>query len=345
MAGKTTTDYSALVKKLRAEGPGRLYLLWGEETYLRDSFFEEIKKCCLDGSADDFNYRRLEMPTPDLQALTEAVNAVPFFAERTLVELRGLDLNKCREEEARALGELFADIPDYCTLVLIPDIGFSPDGRLSIIKNLRKAGEALEFTPQGASLLVSWIVKRFSSFGKQIDRREAEHLIFVSGSLMNTLILEIEKIAAYAKGERISGEDIDAVAQKQLETNVFEMTDKLSARDFDGAAAILADLLAGKQAPIMLLAVIGQQMRRLYAAKLAAETGQGRDYIAQVCGIKYDFITNRLISGARGFSLEGLRQAVCLCAEYDYKMKSSSSDDEELLRELLIRLSLGVRND
>lgn len=342
MAKKDTTDYSALVKKLREDGPEHIYLLWGEETYLRDSFIDEIKKACLDGAADDFNYRHLEMPVCDAQALSDAVNSVPFFSERTLVELRALDLNKCREEDARALGEIFGDMPDYCTLVIVPDIGFSPDGRLSLIKVVKKYGSSIEFTPQSESLLLSWIAKRFQSCGKRIDRENSEYLIYVCGSLMNTLILEIEKISAYAQGETVSREDIDAVAQRLPEADVFEMTDMIAAGNFDGAASKLADLLASKQHPIMILAIIGQQMRRLYTAKTAVQYGKGREYISKACGIKFDFITNRLISAARGFSMDSLRNAVCLCAEYDYKMKSSSADDEELLRELLIRLS--VRN-
>ena len=54
-AGKTEkTDYGALIRALRENGPERLYLLWGEEDYLRESFFSELKKTCLSGGADDF---------------------------------------------------------------------------------------------------------------------------------------------------------------------------------------------------------------------------------------------------------------------------------------------------
>lgn len=344
MAKKETTDYSALVRSLKANGPERLYLLWGEESYLRDSFLDEIKKQCLDGSADEFNYRRLEMPSANPQALAEAVNSVPFFSERTLVELRGLDLNKCSEEDSKALAEIFSDIPEYCTLACVPDIGFSPDGRLTLIKNIKKYGQSIEFTPQGAGLMLNWISKRFASHGKTISRADAEYLLFVSGSLMNTLIPEIEKISAYCQSENVTKSDVDAVAQRIPEANIFDMTDCIAARDFDGAAAILAELLAAKEHPIMLLAMIGQQLRRLYAAKLAQESGKGRDYIAQACDIKYDFIINKLAAAARKFSAEHLRRSVSLCAEYDCKMKSSSIDDEELLRELLLKISIGEKD-
>ena len=38
---------SAEIKKLKEEGPERLYLLWGEEDYLRDSFLQTLREICV----------------------------------------------------------------------------------------------------------------------------------------------------------------------------------------------------------------------------------------------------------------------------------------------------------
>jgi DNA polymerase-3 subunit delta len=273
------------------------------------------------------------------------VNAVPFFAERTLVEVRGFDVNKCRENAAEVLRGIASDIPDYCTTVFIMDTGYEPDGRLAAVKTLKKYGKSVEFTAQEQSQLLRWIARRCEAGGKQIGRSEAEHLIFCSGSLMNRLILEIDKLTAYAKDESITRADIEAVVERLPEADVFNMTDCLSRGDFDAAAAIMAELLQMREHPIMLLAMIGQQMRRLYTARLAIDRGLGRDYVAKVCDIKFDFIVNKLLAGAKGFTLPQLARAVELCAEYDYRMKSSGADDEELLCDLLLRLALGETDD
>jgi len=57
------------------------------------------------------------------------------------------------------------------------------------------------------------------------------------------VMAEIEKIAAYAKGERITRADIDAVAAPVLEAQVFDMTRAVSRGDFDRAAELLGQLL------------------------------------------------------------------------------------------------------
>lgn len=334
-------NYNAVVRELREQGPKQLYLLWGREDYLREAYLAQLRQLCLPSGEDDFSYRRFDGPALELHALADAVDAVPFLAERTLIEVRGYDTNKCREGDVERLLAILSDIPDYCTLVFVMDTAFEPDGRLKVTKAFQKHGTVLQFTAQGGDALVSWVRKRFASFGKQIATEDAHQLILISGGLMNHMIPEIEKLAAYVTGDTVRRADIDAVAHKLPEAVVFEMTDRLAARDNDGAMAILAELLADKaNTPIFLLSVIGQQMRRLYAAKAAQQSGLGTAYVCEVCGIRYDFIATKLLQSARRFSMKSLEDAVCLCAETDYAMKHSGADNTELLKDLLLRIAV-----
>ena len=106
MAKKTKRDekfnYNASVSALRAEGPAGLYLIWGPEDYLADRFFEEIKKLCITSEADDFSYRRLDERDFSALSLREAVDSVPFLSERSLVEVRGVDINKLKDADPKA---------------------------------------------------------------------------------------------------------------------------------------------------------------------------------------------------------------------------------------------------
>ena len=335
------TDYVAVLRELKDKGPTRLYLLWGAEDYLRDSFFEELKRLCLDGGSGDFNYHRLPGSPLNLQKLTEAVDAVPFMGNKTLIEVRNFEVNAVKEDDVERLKSIISDVPDYATLVFILPTGIEPDGRLSTFKNFKKLGSAIEFTTQPQSLLLNWITRRFQALGKSIGRVECEKLIFNSGELMTRLIPEIEKIAGYAKGEAVTVQDIDKTAQRIPEASVFEMTDRLSEKDFDKAAYLLAELMQSGEHPIKILAMIGFQMRRLYAARLALDKGLGRDYIMESCGISYPFLADKLLKAATGFSKERLKRAVEYCAESDYRMKSSSEDDEDILKELLLRVAVG----
>ena len=333
-------NYNQEVRRLKEEGPERLYLLWGPEDYLREYYLGELKKVCIPEGEDSFSFRRLNGPELDVDALREAVDAMPFMTERSFVEIRDVDWNRLKESDA--LLKVLGDLPDYCTVALVQGAAFEPDGRLKTIKALRALARELKFTSQSQEALIRWISKRFAAAGKGVELEAAQRLIFVSGDLMNRLIPEIEKVAAYAKGEKVTAADVDAVASHIPEAVIFELTDCISRKEFNVALSILAELLSDKNSePIAMLGMLGVQMRSLYAARLAIEKNLGTSFLLDSGAEKYDFRARKTIQAARGFTREQLRRAVEICAETDYRMKSSGADDAALFQEAVLRIAAG----
>ena len=336
----TKLNYPAEIRELKNHGPENLYFLWGPEDYLREQYLVQLKKICLPEGEDSFSFRRINGPELDPLVLRQAVDAMPFLTERSFVELRDVDLNKL--SQADACLEVLSDIPEYCTVAFLQSAQFEPDGRMKFVKGLRSEAKEIKFTPQTQGMLTDWIVRRFAAAGKGIELGAAQRLIFISGDLMSRLIPEIEKIAAYAKGPKVTETDVDAVANHIPEAVVFEMTELIAQKKYNYALKILSELLSDKNnEPIMMLAVLGQQMRKLYAAKLAYKKNLGTKYVMDVCSIKYDYIASKLVTAARGFSAAQLKRGIELCAEADYKMKSSSGDAKELLKEVVLRIAAG----
>ena len=346
MAKKSSKDekklnYVAEIKKLEEEGPRNLYLMYGPEDYLREQYLIRLKKLCLPDGEDGFSYRRINGPELDAVELAQAIDAVPFMSERTFIELRDVGINKLRQAEE--IVKLLADIPEYCTIAFVQPGGYEPDNRLKQVKAIREHGYSMNFVQQSQSQLYGWVGRRFAAAGKSVDFDAVQRLIFISGDLMNRLIPEIEKIAAYAKGERVTVSDVDAVAHHIPDADIFSITEFIAKKEYNNAVEILSELLADKSnEPIFILAILGKQMRQLYAAKLALEQGMDISKLMEKCKIKYEFVAKKLVSAARAYELEQLRTSLELCAEADYKMKSSSVDDRELLKELVIRIAAGA---
>ena len=336
-------DYGALTKELKTNGPGTLYLLWGEEDYLLQDFLKKLRDACLEGGAGDFDAKRLDGPNPDVRDVEEALDAMPFFGGRTFLELRGFDVNKCRDEK---MAKVLADIPEWCTVAIVLPTDTAPDGRLNFVKQLKKTGKAVEFTSQDASLLYSWIRRRCEAHGKKIGRETMDRLTFLSGDLMTRLVPEIEKLCAWAKDEYITVEDVEAVAHHIPEADVFRMTDCIAKKDYDGACDLLAELLAGDEEPIMILGLIGSQIRSLYAAKLAEVSGRGPAFAKEILGTNSDYRVRLVTDAARKFSLDALTRDVQLCAEYGMKTREQGAvlTDVEALKELLIRFAMENRH-
>ena len=269
MAVKKKSGDDAGYKKFRADlaagNLGNVYLFYGEETYLREFYLAEVKKQLVPPGFEAFNFHRLEGKGLTVQALTEAAEAMPMMAGRTMVQVTDYDPYKLPEEQRNALVALLSDFPSHCCLIFVYDqLPYAPN---KTVKTLCKAIDAhvsvVQFDKQSRSDLLNWVTRRCKACGKSIDNQTAEHLIFTCGSLMNTLIPEIEKVSAYAKNERVTKADIDAVAAPVLEAQVFDMTGAVSKGDFDRAAEVLGSLLRLQEEPFMLLALIGKELVKL----------------------------------------------------------------------------------
>lgn len=333
-------NYVAELRHLNEAPPERLYFMWGPEDYLREDYLTRLRQKCLPEGDDGFSYKKMDQAEIDADELRIALDSMPFMTDMTFIEIRGAELNSAKNGDE--LLKVLSDIPDYCTVALVQNAQFEPDGRLKLIKGIRAAAKEMKFVQQSQEQLINWVRRRFAAAGKTIELDAIQRLIFVGGDLMNRLIPEIEKIAAYAKTERVTVEDIDAVANRLPEADVFSITNLIAQKKNNQAMSTLADLMSDKSnEPVFLLAVIGAQMRKLYAARLAIEKNLGTKYVMDSCSIRLEFIARQLISSARGYTLPSLIRAIELCAETDYRMKSSGENAEALLRETVMRIALG----
>ena len=335
-------DYIAEIKKLKSDGPQRLYLLRGSEDYLRESFLDTLKKTVLPDGDDGFSYKRFDGPEIDPVDFSSAVDLMPFLSDRTMIELRDIDFNKC--EEADELCNIISNIPEYCTVVFVIPAGYETDGRLKLIRAIKKAGCELIFEAQPQTLLFNWIDKRFAARGKKIGSKEKMRLVSISGDLMNRLIPEIDKISAYTYGEEVQISDIDAVADKIPEAQAFDMINLIGEKKYDDAFAVLTELVkSSDNSPVAMISALGYQLRRTFGTKLMLCSECGKRDIMDFFNIRYDFVYDNMVVSAKKFSFDSLINGIEACVSAELRMKSSSSDDNEVFRDAMLSLMTGIK--
>lgn len=314
---------------------GRLYLLYGEESFRRDAAVGILKDRLIDPALSEFNLSRFEGKTLTAEALSEALSRPPMMAERTLILVRDLDVYR-----SKWLEPLLADIPDYACLVFLYDaLVCKPDARTKIHAALKKYGEIAEFTPAPPDELSAWIRSRAKGLRTRIGPNEVRYLVARCGGLMQGLAGEIDKLCVYAgEGAVVTERDIDAATCALPEAQVFRLCDALSERSGRAALRLLYELEDAREDAIPTLALIGRQMRNLYTARLVLDAGGRSAEVAELCRLHQDFQVNSLMRAARRLRTPALRQALRLCAEADEALKTSRGEDFELLTELVLAL-------
>ena len=338
---KSSEAYQKFKADLSAGTVGCAYIFYGEESYLREYYLGELRKKLVPAGFEEFNYHRLEGKDLTVQALTEMAEAMPMLSERTLIVVTDFDIFKLGEEQREKLIALLEDIPPYCCLVFVYDtVAYKPNKTMKkLCKAIGDHVQAVEFRAQDSNDLITWIARRFRALDKEIDRQTAEYLIFTCGGLMTGLVPEISKIAAYAKGKAITQKDIDDVADPVLSAEVFKLSDAVLQGNYDLAASILGDLLKMQTEPIMILAALGSQLRRIYTARLAIDSGKDKYWLMELWDMKSDYPAKLLLSAAKRTTADWCADAVKMCQVLDRRMKSEKGIDAAgELKLLLVRL-------
>jgi DNA polymerase III subunit delta len=336
--------YEALKLAIKNKQLGKLYVFHGEERYLLENALLQIRKLLVDGDFADFNYKKFTGSGITVDALAAACDMLPVFAERTFLEVNDFDIFKANDEAKQKLIALISDLPDYVCLIFVYDVvEYAPDGRQKLAALFKSTANIVEFNVQEQSQLIKWIKKHFLEIGKKIDTPTAEYLAFITGGLMTSLNLEINKVGSSTNEETITREHIDAVVTPVLDAVIYELTDYIVSGDFNNAAHVLQDLLSMREVPHKLMYSIAMKLRQLMAARLCIESGLGEKKLMELCAIRFDFQARNLLTSARKATLDECRRAVIYSTQAAYRM-NSGSDPEDQLIELLIRLAENRRS-
>ena len=159
--------FQTLKQQIRQRQPGRLYFFHGEEKFLLNYYLQQLKKILVEELTESFNFHRLNNENFDLRTLADAVESLPMMAEHTFVWVDEIDIFKLPEDDRNKLTELFADIPDYCTVVFTYETTqWKLDKRYKKLSEaVQQNGTVVEFAKQSQRELVNWISRHFAAEG------------------------------------------------------------------------------------------------------------------------------------------------------------------------------------
>lgn len=340
-AEKNTAGKAQLIRDLKNGTFAPLYLIYGEESYLKEYYLRQLREKVVDQTFADFNLIELEGKGLTPEQLSEAIDSYPAMAEKKLVIVTDFDLFKPPAGFSVQLPSLLTDLPDYLCLVFYYDIlEGKPDKRTKLYKQLEKSACFAEFSRMEEKELVAWIERRVRALGRVIAPDDASYMIFLCGNDMTNLAGEIDKAAAHSTTGEIKKYNIDAVCSPVLDAVVFDLTDAITAGKFARAVALVGELIAQKNNEVMIFTTITRHIQRLYAAKLCAEARAGEKQLMEMIGSKSPYYARQLQNAARRVSLSWLRRAASLCAETDAALKGSAVDRQKQIELALLQTAV-----
>lgn len=304
-----------LQQKLQQGIIEHVYLLCGEEAYLRRMCEERIRKACIRDD-DTMNYHLFEDKNIPVAEIIDLAQTMPFFADKRLIVMRNTGFFK------GACDELVDYIPQVSPTTCMLFVEEEADKRTRLYKAVKKHGRVVECKRQDEKALTVWIASRLKKEDRQITQQDLRFFLEKTGMDMDIISQELEKLVCYTLGRNvITAQDIEEVCTSQITNHIFDMINAMAEKQLQKALNLYYDLLALKEAPLKILALINRQFNLLMQVKDLQRLGRTRGEIASQLGLP-PFVVGKYISQSAGFTLAQLYQALgdSVQAEEDVKM-------------------------
>ena len=273
-----------------------VYLLYGEEAYLKKQYKDRMTKAILpDG--DIVNYAYYEGKGINPGELIDLAETMPFFAERRLIVVENSGFFKNATPE---LADYIKTMPDTTCFIFVEN---EVDKRNRLYKAVKDKGRVVELGRQDEKTLLYWIGAQVKREGKLIKTSTAQYLVERTGTDMENLEKELEKLFAYTLDEKeITPAAIDEICTAQISNKIFEMVEAVAAKHQKKAMDLYYDLLALKEPPMRILYLLSRQFKQLMEVKALCIKGMDKSQIAKTVGI-HPFVAGKYMSRCRSFGL------------------------------------------
>jgi DNA polymerase III delta subunit len=308
------------------------YAIWGEDRATAERAAARlVARVGEEGGMPPERMRAEETPAEEVAAACEALS----FAGPRLVLVE--DADAWRAGDAAALvAYLAAPNPGSC-LALLSSGALTP----KLVEAVAAVGTVLHYGPDPKDRgrkRTAWFVDHFAkevgraggSVSPAVARRAVERVMVDAqrgrgdGVTALELTREAEKLAAYADGEPITGEMVEALVPRHPDAKSYELADALTRGDGGAAYDVLQDLATGDHpvAPILVQVQLANHFRRLATVQAMGDVSAAE--AGRAAGVGSPYAAQRLLEQARALSPSVVQGAVARCAALELELRVSS---------------------
>ncbi len=309
-----------------------VYLLYGDEAYLKNLYKNRLKNALI-AKTDTMNLQRYEGKGISIPEVIDQAETMPFFAEHRLLLLENTELFKGAGGD---LADYLPSMPTETVMVFVED---EVDKRSRMYKAVKNLGRVAELSHQNEKVLTNWVLRSLQKENVKITRSGMELLLERVGNDMENLSHELEKLVAFTWGrEGITAEDVKEICTEQTENKIFDMINAIAEKNQKQALDLYDDLLALKEAPLRILALLARQFNLLLQVKALRRQGFDQSEIASRAGLM-GFVVRRCLRQAEYFSEQTLKGAVEDCIRTEEAVKTGRMRDQLGVELLIVRYS------
>lgn len=295
-----------------------IHLFFGEDQFQLTKKLQLWKSEFKKKYEGDLNLTQLDNKDISANSIIEALETMPFLAEKKLVIVNNFLAKGKDHEQQKILKYLENPIADHAVLVFFEEA--VPDKRRSLYKKIVKMGHLHDFKYMNPQEMLRFLHERSKG---SLSLQAAQYLITLTGAESWRGEKELEKLLIYADGQKITQEMIDAMVTPTLSSTIFKLTDHIAAKKVKESLKILNILIESGEDPYKILFMIVRQFRIIIQVKDLIEQKYDRTHIIKTLKL-HPFVAMTTMEQSRNFSFEELKRIYRALLQIDIDIKTGN---------------------
>lgn len=329
-----------LKSHLKSKDFFNIYLIKGDEEFLKKFYCERIVTSVVDESMQDFNVDRLDSKA-DVDRIIDACELMPMMSEKRCVIVEDFKLENLKEDDLSRLRGWFTDFPDFTMLIFYQKSDFSAAKAKKAVDLFAKFGAVCNIDKRKGKELIKPLISTATKNKCVLTEENANYLVSVCGDDYNVLTNEVNKLCHYVNQGEITKSAIDELATKTDDAKIYFLTKALLGKNFDKAYETLTSLLRQKTEPEYIMGTIISAYVDIYRAKISLACSQNADALANDFDYKNTaFRLGNAARDSRGMSIEMVRKCLDELNNADRQLKFSRESATIVFEQLMVKLFL-----
>lgn len=269
-------------KEFDPKYPAGVYLICGDEEFLKWKAQQILLQGLVDEATRDFNYdchSAAEVTAPDVIAMC---NTVPFGSGRRVVRLT--DCNRISASFKKQLAGFFPHIPEYTTLIMIFGAIRSETG---FHKAAMAHGVYLNCIAPFPTRIPDFAATLLSEAGFEARRGVVDSLLEMTGNDLYSINNEVEKLRLWLKDKKkLTEESIHQFASVSDALAADEYLDALGRKNLAAAVSLANGTLLRKDSALTMIFKISSMFSNIYAGLNADGDISYQDFFKKRVGYK-----------------------------------------------------------
>ena len=280
-----------------------IYLLYGIDKSLIDNKINEIKKKI---NIEDYDVIKYDMNNNSIDNVINEISMPSLFSSKKLLLVNNSTFFNVGKSIDTEEFEKYLTNLDKSIYIIFSDITEKIDSRKKICKLIDKIGKIIELKKGDRTYIINYLKDYIKENGYKIDSYVLNKFIDKVGDNISILVNELNKIFMYKLEDKtILESDIDKLTIKNLEEDIFKLTDFIIKKDKFNCFKLYQDFLNNNYEETYLIGMLASQFRFLLQVKLLCNQGKNKDEITNILSV-HPYRVKLAINNLYSYSLNEL---------------------------------------